>query len=309
MRNKTEYFKTQKYIKTILGDGTETSPKDERQRAQIECARLVLERSAALLITSSKAFQRHPECLSARENRDTVFCQMRRALDLVHFIVKEGVVDGSNRFGLESLDPNLVGDCTFTTDEDHDSEMISNTVLRSIKYFEDSVEMSTGISVVSDSYREQLIRSLDSIMERIQDFTDCAYTSHEHRQNIILLCDRAKMELEQLLMNTHNYNNISRAVAGMSAEANHDRTNLLEISSPTQQQTQLRQDVDQSIRQLIKTTTELRLELQQTSLELASSLIHNCWRQGGEILSLLKSCAFSGDVERLQQVQQVTKII
>ena len=84
-------------------------------------------------------------------------------LQLFHFIVKEGVVDGSNRFGLESLDPNLVGDCTFTTDEDHDSEMISNTVLRSIKYFEDSVEMSTGISVVSDSYREQLIRSLDSI--------------------------------------------------------------------------------------------------------------------------------------------------
>ena len=286
----------------ILGDGTENSPKDERRRAQIECARLVLERSAALLITSSKAFQRHPECMSARENRDTVFCQMRRALDLIHYIVKEGVVDGSTRFGLEALDPNLVGDCTFTTDEDHDSEMITSTVLRSIKYFEDSVEMSTGISVVSDSYREQLTRSLDSIMERIQDFTDCAYTSHEHRQNIILLCDRAKIELEQLLMNTHNYNNVSRAIG--ASETNHDRTNLLEISTPQQQQT-LRQEVDQAIRQLIKTTTELRLELQQTSLELASSLIHNCWRQGGEILSLLKSCAYSGDVERLQQVQQV----
>ena len=234
---------------------------------------------------------------------------MRRALDLIHYIVKEGVVDGSTRFGLEALDPNLVGDCTFTTDEDHDSEMISNSVLRSIKYFEDSVEMSTGISVVSDSYREQLNRSLDSIMERIQDFTDCAYTSHEHRQNIILLCDRAKMDLEQLLMNTHNYNNVSRVVGGMSSDSNQmDRTNLLEISSPTQQQTQLRQDVDQAIRQLIKTTTELRLELQQTSLELASSLIHNCWRQGGEILALLKSCAFSGDIERLQQVQQVKTI-
>ena len=92
----------------------------------------------------------------------------------------------------------------------------------------------------------------------------------------------------------------------LSSDSNQmDRTNLLEISSPTQQQTQLRQDVDQAIRQLIKTTTELRLELQQTSLELASSLIHNCWRQGGEILALLKSCAFSGDMERLQQIQQV----
>ena len=226
---------------------------------------------------------------------------MRRALDLIHYIVKEGVVDGSSRFGLESLDPNLVGDCTFRTDEDHDSEMITSTVLRSIKYFEDSVEMSTGISVVSDSYREQLMRSLDSIMERIQDFTDCAYTSHEHRQNIILLCDRAKIELGNLLMKTQNYNNAALATAG---NTNHDRTNLLDISG-TPQQTTLRQEVDKAIRHLIKTTTELRLELQQTSLELASSLIHNCWRQGGEILSLLKNCAFSGDVDRLQQVQQV----
>ena len=247
----------------------------------------------------------------ARENRDTVFCQMRRALDLIHYIVKEGVVDGSTRFGLEALDPNLVGDCSFTTDEDHDSEMINSTLLRAIKYFEDSVEMSTGISVVSDSYREQLTRSLDSIMERIQDFTDCAYTSHEHRQNIILLCDRAKIELEQLLMNTQNYNNASRAA--VSAETNHDRSNLLDIGanipSPQQQQTQLGQEVDQAIRQLIKTTTELRLELQQTSLELASSLIHNCWKQGGDILSLLKTCAFSGDVDRLQHVQQVPSLI
>lgn len=36
-------------------------------------------------------------------------------------------------------------------------------------------------------------------MERTQDFTDSAYTSHEHRENILLLCDRTKLELIQLL--------------------------------------------------------------------------------------------------------------
>ena len=35
-------------------------------------------------------------------------------------------------------------------------------------------------------------------MERTQDFTDSAYTSHDHRQGIILLSDRARLEMAQL---------------------------------------------------------------------------------------------------------------
>ena len=40
-----------------------------------------------------QACLRHPDCPSARENRDTVFCQMRRAMDLIHYVVKDGVLD------------------------------------------------------------------------------------------------------------------------------------------------------------------------------------------------------------------------
>lgn len=58
-------------------------------------ARQVLERSTMMLLTSSKTCLRHPECPSARENRDTVFCQMRRAMDLIHYVVKDGVLDCS----------------------------------------------------------------------------------------------------------------------------------------------------------------------------------------------------------------------
>ena len=39
---------------------------------------------------------------------------------------------------------------------------------------------------------------LDTIVERTQDFTDSAYTSHDHRQSIILLSDRARLEMTQL---------------------------------------------------------------------------------------------------------------
>lgn len=48
-----------------------------------------------MLLTSSKTCLRHPECPSAKENRDTVFCQMRRAMDLIHYVVKDGVLDCS----------------------------------------------------------------------------------------------------------------------------------------------------------------------------------------------------------------------
>ncbi|KAJ2947810.1 hypothetical protein O0L34_g9599 [Tuta absoluta] len=65
--------------------------RDERRRAQVAAARNVLERSTLMLLTSSKTCLRHPGSASARENRDTVFCQMRRAMDLIHYVVRDGL--------------------------------------------------------------------------------------------------------------------------------------------------------------------------------------------------------------------------
>ena len=44
-----------------------------------------------LLVSSTKCCLRHPDSASARENRDTVFCQMRRAIDLIHWVIREGI--------------------------------------------------------------------------------------------------------------------------------------------------------------------------------------------------------------------------
>ena len=41
--------------------------------------------------------------MSARENRDTVFCQMRRAIDLIHFVIREGISPDLNA-ALEDAD-------------------------------------------------------------------------------------------------------------------------------------------------------------------------------------------------------------
>lgn len=56
-----------------------------------------------------------------------------------------------------------------------------------------------SLTVLPGEMREQLLVALDKVIEKTQDFTDSAYTTHEHRENILLLCDRSKLELNQLL--------------------------------------------------------------------------------------------------------------
>lgn len=74
----------------------------------------------------------------------------------------------------------------------------SSTVSSALKHFERLVE-TTRMTLLGPSCRETLTSALDTVVERTQDFTDSAYTTHEHRENILLLCDRAKLELNALL--------------------------------------------------------------------------------------------------------------
>lgn len=74
----------------------------------------------------------------------------------------------------------------------------SSTVCSALKHFERLVE-TTRMTLLRPDCRETLTSALETVVERTQDFTDSAYTSHEHRENILLLCDRAKLELNTLL--------------------------------------------------------------------------------------------------------------
>lgn len=92
--------------KHIAGN-RENDPKDERRRSQMSAARQVLERSTLMLLISSKTSLRHPECMHSKENRDTVFCQMRRAMDLIHYVIKDSILAASQndrRSRLQQMD-------------------------------------------------------------------------------------------------------------------------------------------------------------------------------------------------------------
>lgn len=47
--------------------------------------------------------------------------------------------------------------------------------------------------------KETLSATLEATLERTEDFTDSAYTSHEHRERILELSAQARRELQQLL--------------------------------------------------------------------------------------------------------------
>ncbi|XP_048510696.1 alpha-catulin isoform X3 [Athalia rosae] len=238
--------------------------KDERRRAQMAAARQVLERSTMMLLTSSKTCLRHPECPSAKENRDTVFCQMRRAMDLIHYVVKDGVLECS-----ESQQ-------TYTNSQSPQQEdWDSSTVCSALKHFERLVE-TTRMTLLGPGCRETLTSALDTVVERTQDFTDSAYTSHEHRENILLLCDRAKLELNQLLRIGNSMENFEGGGGSPSSE------------------------MEQAVLGVLRATRDLRQQLGTTTMEQAGDL-GQVTKAGQELVSTIRNLALANDIDRLQE--------
>lgn len=314
--------------------------KDEQRRAQMAAARQVLERSTMMLLTSSKTCLRHPECPHSRENRDTVFCQMRRAMDLIHYVIKDGVLESSG----DRISPRQ-------TSLDWDSERA--TAFTYLRQFSRLVEMSrpnrietTGVATYSNTtpgafskvsssdtldsngrsrerelmrsnserdkhvgagshnknrnflsldqdlnyqstsrvdfsqhtntvllpeIREQLQAALDKLVEKTQDFTDSAYTRHEHRENILLLCDRTKLELNQLLrvaINLEKYPNT---------------------------------DIDTAIDSVLSAIQDLSHQLTLTTIEHTAELSHIV-KTGIELVNSLRNIALNQELDRLQEM-------
>ena len=168
--------------------------------------------------------------------------------------------------------------------------------MRSIHYFEGNVEI-IRMGMISDGYKEQLTRQLDTIVERTQDFTDSAYTSHDRRQHIIVLCERAKMDLMHLLRAMGGSSGSSSDANILSSPLKLLAPMLIDLPPPSPR----RVEVDQAMRILLKTTSDLKSVLQRTALELAGSLVQTCRRRTGDLLDALADAALSADVERLQE--------
>uniref|UniRef100_A0A8C4XD13 Alpha-catulin n=1 Tax=Erpetoichthys calabaricus TaxID=27687 RepID=A0A8C4XD13_ERPCA len=146
--------------------------KDEKKKARMAAARAVLEKCTMMLLTASKTCLRHPDCESARINKDGVFHRMRLALDQVIEIVTDSRTSGEGEIQVVSI-------------------------YTGIKEFKNRVEgLRENLYIVS---KDNLLVMLDAMLEHTEDFTDSAYTSHEHRECILELSRQARVELEQLI--------------------------------------------------------------------------------------------------------------
>ncbi|XP_044268903.1 alpha-catulin isoform X3 [Tribolium madens] len=227
--------------------------KDERRRAQMAAARQVLERSTMMLLTSSKTCLRHPDCSSSRENRDTVFCQMRRAMDLIHFVVKDGVLNSS-----ESNQPS---------DELEGDRASAYACMRHLQHL-----LELNKVAMDHSCQESLPAALEAVLEKTQDFTDSAYTSHEHREAILESSERLKTEVDHLLGLYANIIDFEGA-----------------INCP---------EFENSVSACINSARDLSRHLANAGIQQAQEL-NTATKQGLELANSIRQQAIMSDVDRL----------
>ncbi|XP_052325981.1 alpha-catulin-like isoform X7 [Oncorhynchus keta] len=115
---------------------------------------------------------RHPDCESARINKDAVFHRMRFALEQVMEIVTDARPCG-------------------------ETKVLPLSIYTGIKDFKSNVEgLREGLYLLP---HQALSGQLEAVVERTEDFTDSAYTSHEHREGILQLCQLARQDTDQLI--------------------------------------------------------------------------------------------------------------
>lgn len=114
--------------------------------------------------------------------------------------------------------------------------------------------------------------ALNKCVEKTQDFTDSAYTTHEHRENILLLCDRMRLELNQCL----------RMAVNMEQFPNS------------------RFDIDAAVDSVLSAAQDLSQQLSMAVADQISELNH-ILKIGIELVNSLRNIALNQELDRLQE--------
>ncbi|XP_063254365.1 alpha-catulin [Prinia subflava] len=220
--------------------------KDEKKKARMAASRAVLEKCTMMLLTASKTCLRHPDCESARINKDGVFHRMRLALEQVIEIVTDSRPNG-------------------------ESEMAPISIYSGIKEFKNKVEgLRENLYFLS---KENLSTMLEVILEHTEDFTDSAYTSHEHREHILELSKQAKMELEQLVS--------------------------VWMQAQNQKTKDLMEDLEVAILKTCQCMNELKREVHSAATSLAADLLK--YHTDHMVLRALKITGVEGNLEAVAE--------
>ncbi|KAF4019581.1 hypothetical protein G4228_011352 [Cervus hanglu yarkandensis] len=220
--------------------------KDEKKKAKMAAARSVLEKCTMMLLTASKTCLRHPNCESAHKNKEGVFDRMKVALDKVIEIVTECKPNGEN-------------------------DISSISIFTGIKEFKANIE--TLRENLYFQSKETLSVMLEALLERTEDFTDCAYTSHEHRERILELSAQARTELQQLIS--------------------------VWIQAQSRKTKSITEELELTILKISHSLNELKKELHSTAAQLAADLLK--YHADHVVLKALKLTGVEGNLEGLAE--------
>uniref|UniRef100_A0A8D2M1U8 Catenin alpha like 1 n=1 Tax=Zonotrichia albicollis TaxID=44394 RepID=A0A8D2M1U8_ZONAL len=121
--------------------------------------------------------------------------------------------------------------------------------------------------------KENLSTMLEVILEHTEDFTDSAYTSHEHREHILELSKQAKMELEQLVS--------------------------VWMQAQNQKTKDLMEDLEVAILKTCQCMNELKREVHSAATSLAADLLK--YHTDHMVLKALKITGVEGNLEAVAE--------
>ncbi|XP_058997668.1 alpha-catulin isoform X2 [Mustela lutreola] len=220
--------------------------KDEKKKAKMAAARAVLEKCTMMLLTASKTCLRHPNCESAHKNKEGVFNRMKVALDKVIEIVTDCKPGG-------------------------ETDISSVSIFTGIKEFKMNIEaLRENLYFQS---KESLFATLEVILERTEDFTDSAYTSHERRERILELSTQARLDLQQLLS--------------------------VWIQSQNKKTKSIAEELELAVLKISHSLNELKKELHRTATQLAADLLK--YHADHVVLKALKLTGVEGNLEGLAE--------
>ncbi|KAK7109533.1 catenin alpha-2-like [Littorina saxatilis] len=146
--------------------------KDPRRRDELAAARAMLKKNTMMLLTTSKAYVRHPELAAAKANRDYAYKQLCDAINIISGAVQAtGASDahpyegpGELAAALDELDQKIIMD------------PLSYNEIRSRPSLEERLEsIISGAALMADSSctrddrRERIVQECNAVRQALQD--------------------------------------------------------------------------------------------------------------------------------------------
>lgn len=151
------------------------------------------------------------------------------------------------------------------------------TDISSVSIFTGIKEFKMNIEALRENLyfqsKESLFATLEVILERTEDFTDSAYTSHERRERILELSTQARLDLQQLLS--------------------------MWIQSQNKKTKSIAEELELAVLKISHSLNELKKELHRTATQLAADLLK--YHADHVVLKALKLTGVEGNLEGLAE--------